>query len=104
MVAKNTRDSTVLPFTPAATRAEAKATDSVLAAGPAADSDKSARLQAVRDARRGSNRIRRLHHHAVRTDDMEATRQFYEDVVGMPMVAAFREKRDRGNGMPFLHC
>ena len=27
----------------------------------------------------------RLHHHAAVTDDQEATRQFYEDVIGMPL-------------------
>ena len=29
----------------------------------------------------------RLHHHATVTDDQEATRRFYEDVIGMPLVA-----------------
>jgi catechol 2,3-dioxygenase-like lactoylglutathione lyase family enzyme len=43
---------------------------------------------------------------AVRTDDMEATRRFYEDVLGMPMVAAMKESMDSTNGRktPFLHC
>ena len=63
-------------------------------------------LQAVRDARRGMNRIRRLHHHAVRTDDMEATRRFYEDVLGMPMVCAMKESHGAGTDRtdPFVHC
>jgi glyoxylase I family protein len=29
----------------------------------------------------------RLHHHAFVTTDQEATRRFYEDVVGLPLVA-----------------
>jgi catechol-2,3-dioxygenase len=48
-------------------------------------------LKSVRDARWDRNRVRRLHHHAVRTDDMEATRRFYEDILGLPMVIAMKE-------------
>jgi glyoxylase I family protein len=33
----------------------------------------------------------RLHHHAFVTDDQEATRAFYEDVIGMPLVATWTE-------------
>lgn len=33
----------------------------------------------------------RLHHHAFVTTDQEATRQFYEDVVGLPLVATWTE-------------
>lgn len=33
----------------------------------------------------------RLHHHAFVTDDQESTRRFYEDVVGMPLVATWSE-------------
>jgi glyoxylase I family protein len=63
------------------------------------------RLQARRTARRRANTMRRLHHHAVRTDDMGATRRFYEDLLGMPMVAALRDSVDLGGGeKPFLHC
>src|SRR5712675_2318638 len=63
-------------------------------------------LRSHRWARRRANKIRRLHHHAVRTDDMEATRHFYEDVLGMPMVAAMKESMDSTSGRktPFLHC
>ena len=33
----------------------------------------------------------RLHHHAFVTTDQEATRAFYEDVVGLPLVATWTE-------------
>jgi len=51
-------------------------------------------LKAVRNARRSRNRVRRLHHHAVRTDDMETTRRFYEESLD----------RIGGEAVPFLHC
>jgi glyoxylase I family protein len=65
-----------------------------------------ANLKATREARRNRNKIRRLHHHAVRTDDMNATRHFYEDVLGMPMIAALTAEIDSTTGRktPFLHC
>lgn len=66
---------------------------------------KAAELAALRDERRSRNRICRLHHHAVRTGDMEATRQFYEDVIGLPLAVAMRSSIDRdGEPTPFLHC
>ena len=33
----------------------------------------------------------RLHHHAFVTTDQEATRRFYEDLVGLPLVATWTE-------------
>ncbi|MGV9883512.1 VOC family protein [Streptomyces sp. NPDC003006] len=33
----------------------------------------------------------RLHHHAWITDDQEANRRFYEDVLGLPLVATWTE-------------
>lgn len=33
----------------------------------------------------------RLHHHAFVTTDQEATRQFYEEIVGLPLVATWTE-------------
>lgn len=38
--------------------------------------------------------VRGLHHHAFRTKDMEATRAFWEDVLGMPLVGTFVETVD----------
>jgi glyoxylase I family protein len=75
------------------------------AAGPAL-SQRQARFRAAREGRRAGIKIRRLHHHAVRTDDMGATRRFYEDILGMPMVAALKESVDftTGRQTPFLHC
>ena len=71
-----------------------------------ASSNDRTKLEATRALRRRRNKIRRLHHHAVRTDDMEATRRFYEDLLGMPMVAALKASLDHGTGgeEPFLHC
>ncbi|MEU2562460.1 VOC family protein [Streptomyces longispororuber] len=34
----------------------------------------------------------RLHHHAWITDDQEANRRFYEDVIGLPLVATWTER------------
>ncbi|HEY0800417.1 MAG TPA: VOC family protein, partial [Steroidobacteraceae bacterium] len=36
----------------------------------------------------------RLHHHAYTTDDHEATRHFYEDILGIPLVAMDIEKEN----------
>lgn len=33
----------------------------------------------------------RLHHHAFVTTDQEATRKFYEDIVGLPLIATWTE-------------
>lgn len=45
-------------------------------------------------ARRKQIKVRQFHHHAYRTADMERTRQFYEDVLGMPMIGVFVETTD----------
>jgi len=65
-----------------------------------------ARLLATREARRSATSIRRLHHHAVRTDDMEKTRRFYEDLLGMPLVASMKGtiRSPGAEELPFLHC
>jgi len=47
----------------------------------------------------------RLHHNAYVTTDMEATRKFYEDVIGMPLVATWAEKTDLfGKERVYCHC
>ena len=46
----------------------------------------------------------RLHHHAFVVKDMEATRRFYEEVIGLPLVATWCEEEDFGGGpVPYCH-
>jgi catechol 2,3-dioxygenase-like lactoylglutathione lyase family enzyme len=42
----------------------------------------------------------RMHHHASVTTDQEATRKFYEDIVGLPLVATWTEIAD---GQEYCH-
>ena len=47
----------------------------------------------------------RLHHNAYVTRDMEATRHFYEDLVGMPLVATWCESDELfGKMRTYCHC
>jgi len=47
----------------------------------------------------------RLHHTAYVTRDMEATRHFYEDIVGMPLVATWCESDELfGKERTYCHC
>ncbi len=47
----------------------------------------------------------RLHHNAYVTADMEATRRFYEDLIGMPLVATFCESDELfGKMRAYCHC
>ena len=48
------------------------------------------------------SRPRRLHHAAWVTRDMEMTRRFYEDVIGIPLVATWAEKNPR-TGLEYCH-
>ena len=41
-------------------------------------------------------KLNRLHHAAWVTNDKEATRHFYEDVIGLPMTACWKEKTPAG--------
>lgn len=46
----------------------------------------------------------RLHHHAWVVDDQEANRHFYEDVIGLPLVATWTEKEElRGAERAYCH-
>jgi len=53
-------------------------------------------------ASNGASRPRRLHHAAWVTKDMEKTRQFYEDVIGIPLVATWAEKNAQ-TGLEYCH-
>ncbi len=57
-------------------------------------------------ARRKDIKVRQFHHHAFRTNDMEATRKFYEDVLGMPMIGVFVETTDPVTEKPsnYIHA
>ena len=47
----------------------------------------------------------RLHHTAYVTKDLEATRKFYEDVIGLPLVATWCEKDELfGAERTYCHC
>ena len=47
----------------------------------------------------------RLHHNAYVTRDMEATRKFYEEVIGMPLVATWSESDELFGAMrTYCHC
>ncbi len=47
----------------------------------------------------------RLHHNAYVTTDMEAVRQFYEEVIGFPLVATWAERTDLfGKVREYMHC
>jgi catechol 2,3-dioxygenase-like lactoylglutathione lyase family enzyme len=51
-------------------------------------------------ARRSKNRIGRLHHHAFMAKDMEETRRFYEDVLGLPLIGTWVERTNPVTGQP----
>ena len=47
----------------------------------------------------------RLHHNAHVTRDMAAVREFYEDVIGFPLVATWCEQTDLfGKVRTYMHC
>ncbi|MCA9547258.1 MAG: VOC family protein, partial [Myxococcales bacterium] len=57
-------------------------------------------------ARREKIRVRQFHHHAWRTADMEATRKFWEDILGCPLIGTFVETTDPVTEAPsnYIHC
>lgn len=56
--------------------------------------------------RRAKIQVRQFHHHAFRTADMEATRAFYEDLLGCPLIGTFVETTDPVTEQPsnYIHC
>ena len=56
--------------------------------------------------RRVSNKVRRLHHFAIGTTDMAKTREFYEDIIGLPHVSTWKEELpDPALGARhYMHC
>jgi catechol 2,3-dioxygenase-like lactoylglutathione lyase family enzyme len=47
----------------------------------------------------------RLHHGAYVTRDMEATRRFYEDIIGLPLIATWTEVDELfGKERAYCHC
>jgi glyoxylase I family protein len=47
---------------------------------------------------------KRLHHHAFVTADQEATRRFYEEIIGLPLVAAWTETAAFDGALPQAFC
>ncbi len=46
-----------------------------------------------------------LHHNAYVTEDMEAVRHFYEEIIGYPLVATWAEKTELfGKERTYMHC
>jgi catechol 2,3-dioxygenase-like lactoylglutathione lyase family enzyme len=47
----------------------------------------------------------RLHHYAYTTYDMEKTRRFYEEIIGMPLAQTWVEAREGADGRSeYCHC
>ncbi|WP_353190308.1 VOC family protein [Pandoraea pnomenusa] len=59
----------------------------------------------VAEQRRSANRVKMLHHHAFRCRDAAQTRDFYEGLLGMPLVAACIEPIDplTNKADPYMH-
>jgi catechol 2,3-dioxygenase-like lactoylglutathione lyase family enzyme len=70
------------------------------AGDPAAGSGRILEIGRARPYRRDSmsaDRPDRLHHHAFVVRDQEATRRFYEEIVGLPLVATWCEREEFGD-------
>src|ERR1700679_3806700 len=55
-------------------------------------------------ARRRKNKVRGLNHHAYYARDVEQTRQFYEDILEMPMTVFLTIPEEVFTGDPLPYC
>lgn len=62
--------------------------------------------RATRKAERAKNLVRGLHHHAYLAKDMEETRHFYQDILGLPMVGTWIERFNPVTNAPdnYMHA
>lgn len=60
---------------------------------------------ALVNARRQANRVGKLHHHAFMARDMGKTRQFYEDLLELPLIGTWVERTNPVTGEPdnYIH-
>jgi glyoxylase I family protein len=55
---------------------------------------------AAMNATRSKNKVRMLHHHAFLARNLEETRHFYEDILGMPLIGTWVERVNPVTGKP----
>jgi len=49
-------------------------------------------------------KVKRLHHNAYPVEDQEVTRHFYEDIIGLPLIASWAERADlEGKEREYIH-
>ena len=58
----------------------------------------------MREPRTAPSVSKRLHHHAFVTPDQEATRRFYEEIIGLPLVATWTEVAAFDGAVPQAFC
>lgn len=56
--------------------------------------------KSIIEERRAKNPIGKLHHHAFMAKDMEETRHFYEDILGLPLIGTWVERVNPVTGEP----
>src|SRR2546428_10091870 len=53
--------------------------------------DSAKHQETPRERDSAKHQVRGMHHHAFRSCDIEKTRKFYEEVIGLPLIATFVE-------------